>query len=70
MKPTIKEKLLIEIEGVLHPFKIGKILNWTTDIRTKQIVSECLWFLSLIKYSNLDIVEIKRMRDETGIAYS
>ena len=39
----MKEKLIKEIENVLHPFKIANIENGTSTERTKQVVSECLW---------------------------
>ena len=65
----MKEKLLKEIENVLHPFKFANIENGTATERTRQVVSECLWFISLIQHSSMDIKIIKKIRDNSWLAF-
>ena len=61
-------KLLSEIEGVIAP-KLFNINNGTASEMEKQIVQECLGYLSMIKYSCLKPAEIKRIWDNTNLAY-
>ena len=60
--------LLKEIEYVVAP-KLFNINNGTASEMEKQIVQECLGYLSMIKYSCLKPAEIKRIWDNTNLAY-
>ena len=64
----ILDKLLSEIASVAQP-KLFNIEHGTATQREKQVYQECMGFLTMIRYSSLDLKEIKRIRDNSNLAY-
>lgn len=64
----ITVKLLTEIENTVAP-KLFNINHGTASEMEKQIVQECLGFISIIKYSCLKPAEIRRIWDKTNLKY-
>lgn len=62
------DKLLAEIANVAQP-KLFNIEHGTATQREKQVYQECMGFLTMIRYSSLDLKEIKRIRDNSNLAY-
>lgn len=62
------EKLIKEIENVIVP-KLFNIQHGTISKIEKDIVKECTGFLSLIKYSTMDISSIRNLWDRSNLKY-
>lgn len=66
-KATVR--LIEEIEGTITP-KLFNIDHGTASEREKQVVQECLGFLSIIKYSRMKTAEVKQIWDESNLGYA
>jgi len=61
-------KLISEIHTCAGP-KLFNIEHGTASERERQIVCECLGFLSLIQFSMLGINEIVKLWEDSNLAY-
>lgn len=61
-------KLIAEINFVLAP-KLFNIEKGTATERERHIASECLGFLSLIKFSCLSINQVKQLWEKSGLKF-
>ncbi len=62
------EKMIQEIYNTVSP-KLFNIRNNTASEREMQVAKEALAYISLLKYSCLSEDEIKRLWDESNLAY-
>lgn len=62
------DKVKLAIYTCVGP-KLFNIEHGTASEREKQIVRECLGFLSLIQFSVLDINEIVKLWEDSNLAY-
>ena len=64
----ITGQLLDEIQNTCGAKKFN-LEHGTINEREKDVLSECLGFLSLISYSCMPIKEIKRIWDKSNLKY-
>ncbi len=64
----IKQKLLDEIQNCAGAKKFN-LQHGTINGREKDILFECLGFLNMISYSCVPIKEIKRIWDNSNLAF-
>ena len=67
-RPLLLDKLVVEINNVLAP-KLFNIKQGTATERERQVASECMGFISLIKFSCLDSKEIKRLWEKSELGF-
>jgi len=68
LNPRPLEQFVIEINSVFVP-KLFNIEHGTATERERQVVAECLGFISLIKFSCLPLKDIKRLWENSGLKF-